>query len=306
MPGSTTRLQALLDAGEFVISAELTPPRHYDTTRLVETARMVAPHVDVVQINDNVLSQARMTNMVAGHLVIQEGLEPVLQFTLRHRNRIALQSDLLGFAALGIRNVIVLGGYPCSIGSDPEAIDATDMQSLEAIAAIHNLTTKGELFNGDAIAPAPNFYVGTIDFPSCSNGSDFEKVMDRLEAKINSGASFIQVQATFDPTTLDFWMAGVRARGLHKRAHIMAAIFPFSGAKRLEFLQKVPGLSIPDHLLARIRSKDSEAESLNITLEIIDGIRQIEGISGIHMRCIGAEDWVPRIVEAAGLRKVLV
>lgn len=233
----STRLETLLNAGEFVVSAELTPPRHYDTTHLMEAAKTIAPYVDVVQINDNLLSQARLSNLVVAHFLQQAGLEPVVQFTLRHRNRIALQSDLLGFAAFGIRNVIVLGGYPCSIGTDPDAKDASDIGSVDAIAAIHNLTTHGEMFNGDAIAPAPDFYVGTIDFP-CATPEDLDKSMARLTAKIDSGAKYIQVQAIFDLAPMERWMAEVRARGLHHRAHFIAAIFPFSGAKRLEFCKK--------------------------------------------------------------------
>jgi methylenetetrahydrofolate reductase (NADPH) len=304
MPVPFTRLETLLKAGEFVVSAELTPPRHYDTTKFMQTAHTVASHVDVVQINDNLLSQARLSNLVAAHLVQQAGLEPVVQFTLRHRNRIALQSDLLGLAALGIRNIIVLGGYPCAIGTDPDAKDASDISSVDAIAAIHKLTHQGELFNGDVIDPAPDFYVGTIDFP-CAD-QDLDKSMARLAAKIESGAQYIQVQAIFDLAPMQRWMAEVRSRGLHKKAHFIAAIFPFSGLKRLEFLQKIPGLTVPDALIQRIQDNDSDAESLKITQELIEGIRSIEGIRGLHMRSIGAEDWVTRIVQAAGLRQVLV
>lgn len=305
MPMVSARLETLLKAGEFIVSAELTPPRHYDTTPFVEAANLVAPYVDVVQINDNLLSQARLSNLVAAHLVQQVGLEPVIQFTLRHRNRIALQSDLLGFAALGVRNVMVLGGYPCTIGTDPDAKDASDLSSVEAIASITRLTREGQFFNGDPIDPAPDFFVGTIDFP-CVNPADLDSSMARLAAKIEAGARYIQVQAIFDLAPMQTWMAEVRARGLHERAHFIAAIFPFSGAKRLEFLQSIPGLSVPDDLLTRVRSADGEAESLQITLELVEGIRQIDGICGLHMRSIGAEDWVPRIVEAAGLRQLLV
>lgn len=306
MHRATTRLQTLLNAGEFVVSAEITPPRHHDPGKMLKVAEMLAPHVDVVQINDNLLSQARLNSMVAAHLIQQQvGVEPVLQFSLRHRNRIALQSDLLGCGALGVRNLIVLGGYPCTIGSDPHAKDASDIESTAAIAAIHDLSTEGKMFNGDVIEPAPDFFVGSIEIP-CDSPEALQKSIAKLTAKIDSGARYVQVQAIFDLGPLQRWMAEVRAHGLHKRAHFIAALFPFSGAKRLEFLQKIPGLSVPDHLIARIRSNDGDAQSLQITLELLEGIRAIEGVKGLHMRCIGAEDWVPRIVEAAGLRRVLV
>ncbi len=300
----STRLQTLLNAGEFIVSAELTPPRHYDSSKLLAAAQRMADFVDVVQINDNLLSQARLSNIVVAHQLAHIGLEPVLQFTLRHKNRIALQSDLLGLAALKLRNIIVLGGYPCTIGSDPEARDATDLGSVEAIAHLNALTYQGRLFNGDIIDPRPDFYVGTVDFP-CATAQDLNKSMERLTSKIENGAHYIQVQAVFDLEPMRLWMAEVRARGLHKRAHFIAAIFPFNSAKRLEFLQTIPGLVVPPMLLDEVhRSANQEQHSLEIMLELIHGIRAIEGIHGLHLRSIGSEDWVPRLVSAAGLRAI--
>ncbi|HEY9597518.1 MAG TPA: methylenetetrahydrofolate reductase, partial [Cyanophyceae cyanobacterium] len=156
------QLQLLLAAGHFVLSAELTPPRHYKIHSFIANAEKIAPYVDVIQVNDNAMAQARLSTLVAAQLLLRSNLEPVIQLTLRHRNRIALQSDLLGFAALGIRNIIVLGGYPCSIGSDPDAKDATDLSVNDTIAAIHRLTSRGQLFNGQIIAPPPGFYIGAI------------------------------------------------------------------------------------------------------------------------------------------------
>jgi methylenetetrahydrofolate reductase (NADPH) len=244
-----------------------------------------------------------LSNVVAAHFIRQAGLEPVVQLTLRHKNRIALQSDLLGLAALGIRNVMVLGGYPCSIGTDPDAKEANDMSSVEAIAAIHNMTTDGRMFNGDVITPAPDFYVGTIAFPGDSP-VDLEESMAQLEAKIYSGARYIQLQATFDLAPMQRWMEEVVDRGLHKRAHFIAAIFPFSSLKGIEFLQKIPGLSIPNEVFDRLSGRNSRSESLRITLDLIHGIRAIEGIRGLHMRSIRSGDCIPSIVESAGLRQI--
>ncbi len=294
----------LLGSDKFIVSAELTPPRHHDLTGFMNAAAIVSEYVDVVQINDHLLSRARLSNMVAGLHCKMAGMEPILQFTLRHRNRIALQGDLLGFANLGLNNVIILGGYPCAIGTDPTAVDATDLGSVEAIERITALTERGEMFNGDIIKPAPSFTVGTIDFP-CSPDR-MEESFARLEQKIAAGAKFIQVQAIFELGPMQTWMQEVVRRGLHKKARFIGAIFPFSGAERLHVLKEIPGLSIPDHLLHRIESQNSERESLAITLELIEGIRSMEGITGLHIRSIGAEDWVPRIITAAGLGEQLV
>lgn len=289
----------LLASDKFIVSAELTPPRHFDSTKFMEAADIVNEYVDVVQINDHLLSRARMSNMVAGYHCKMAGMEPILQFTLRHRNRIALQGDLLGFANLGLENIIILGGYPCAIGTDPTAVDATDLGSVEAIERICALTNEGRMFNDDIITPAPKFTVGTIDFPC--KPEKMEESFARLELKIAGGAKYIQVQAIFELGPMEMWMKEVVRRGLHKKARFLGAIFPFSGAERLHVLREIPGLSIPDDLLKRVESNNSQRESLAITLDLIDGIRSIEGISGIHIRSIGAEDWVPRIITAANL-----
>ncbi|WP_437797652.1 methylenetetrahydrofolate reductase [Sorangium sp. So ce693] len=297
-----SKMERLLSERQFLVSAELTPPRHYDLEKLLKHARNMAGCVDVVQINDHLLSQARCANMAVGHFVKQEGLEPVLQFSLRHKNKIALQGDLLGMAALGLSNIIVLGGYPCAIGSDPDAKEVSDVDSYAAIELTRRLTREGKLFNGDVVSPAPYFHVGTIDFPCAEQA--IPGAMDRLAAKIDAGASFIQVQAVFELAPMRRWMAAVVERRLHERAHFIAAIFPFAGVDRLSFLQKVPGLVVPEHLIERVRqSGDAEGESYRITLELVRGLSDIPGLSGIHMRSIGAEDWVPRLVDEAGLRR---
>lgn len=160
---ASCRLQTLLAAGHFVLSAELTPPRHHNMRPLLALANRLKADVDVIQINDNALAQARLSNLIAAQFIWHTGIEPIVQMTLRHRNRVALQSDLLGLAALAIRNVIVVGGYPCSMGSDPQAQDAQDMSTMEAIAAISNLTEHGRMFNGDKVMIKPEFFVGTLE-----------------------------------------------------------------------------------------------------------------------------------------------
>ncbi len=301
---SKPKFSELLASDKFITSAELTPPRHFDLTSFMEHARIINEYVDVVQINDHLLSRARMSNIIAGMNCKNAGMEPILQFTLRHKNKIALQGDLLAFANLGLENIIILGGYPCAIGTDPTAKDATDLGSVEAIERISDLTQHGKMFNGDIISPAPVFCVGTIDFPCTPD--KMEESFERLEKKIEAGAKYIQVQAVFELGPMELWMKEVVRRGLHKKARFIGAIFPFSGAERLHILKSIPGLSIPQHLLDRIESLDSEAESLAITLELIQGIKAMEGISGLHIRSIGAEDWVPRIIMAAGLAAEMV
>jgi methylenetetrahydrofolate reductase (NADPH) len=291
------KLQTLLAAGHFVVSAELTPPRHYNAHFFMARANQIKPHVDVVQVNDNALAQARLSNLVAAHLLQQAGLEAVVQFSLRHRNRIALQGDLLGLAALGIRNIIILSGYPCSMGSDPDAKDATDMDPVSAIAALNQLTQSGQLFNGDIIKPPPKFYVGTIASPQAKNIT-VEESVNCLAAKIEQGAKYVQLQAVLELEPLERWMAEVRARKLHHRAHFLASMYPFRSVRALECLTRLPGVTIPDPLMTRLsRSRDTQADCVEITLELAEGISRIEGIRGLHLRSQWLGDGVQQISE---------
>lgn len=287
------RFQTLLTAGHFVISAELTPPRHYQTGLLTTSVERIADYVDVVQINDNAMAQARLSSLVAAQVIQNSKLETVVQVTLRHRNRVALQSDLLGLAALGIQNIMILGGHPCSVGSDPDAKDVADLTASDAIAAVHRLTTQGELFNGQAITPPPPFYVGTIAIPTLSN---LEASLAQLTERIAQGAKYIQLQATFDLNTIEQWMAAVRARRLHQQAHFLAGFYPFSGLRTLQQLRQLPGVTVPESLVERLaRSPNQRTESLKANLELLAGMRAIEGIHGLHFRAIPVKSWLPQM-----------
>ncbi|MGG6265205.1 methylenetetrahydrofolate reductase [Leptolyngbya sp. AN03gr2] len=278
------KLQTLLTAGHFIISAELNPPRHYNIDTFIARAHQMKPHVDVIQVSDNALGQARLSSVVAAYFLQRIDIEPVVQFSLRHRNRIALQGDLLSLAALEIRNLIVLRGYPCSIGSDPDAKDATDLEPIAAIAAIHRLTETGQLFNGEAIRPAPDFYMGTIAAPQ--NQSSLDASIDDLETKINQGAKYIQLQAVFELESLEHWMTAVRDRKLHQRAHFLASMYPFRSLKALEHLAaRLPGMTVPTALMTRISaSRNTQAECMKTTIDLAQGISRIEGIRGLHLR----------------------
>lgn len=296
---STKILQDTLESGSFLLSCELTPPRHWDLTPMLRHIDTVIDFVDVVQLNDQLLAQTRCNTLLAADRVRDAGIEPVLQFSLRHKNRIAVQSDLLGIAAAGLRNALILGGYPVKIGTDPDAKDATDIGGIDAIAAASGMT-KGKFFNGDELENPPDLYIGTIEIP-CMTDDAIPASIEKLKAKIDAGAKYIQVQAIFDLLPMKRWMEAVVDAGLDKKAHFMAAVFPFSGAERLKFLQQVPGLCVPEDLVQRVSGENGNEESLKITLELVQGIREIKGISGLHVRSIGSEDWIPKIFTEAGL-----
>jgi methylenetetrahydrofolate reductase (NADPH) len=296
---ASCRLQTLLAAGHFVLSAELTPPRHHNMQPLMAIADRLKADLDVIQVNDNALAQARLSNLVAAQFIWHAGIEPIVQMTLRHRNRIALQSDLLGLAALGIRNLVVVGGYPCSLGSDPQAQDAQDMSTLEAIAAINNLTVEGRMFNGDKVMLNPEFFLGTVAFTEVKP-QDLAASLDNLEAKIDCGVKFVQLQATFDLESLQRWMAEAVKRDLHHKAHFLAAMYPFKSARELNLLSKLPGTNIPHWLLPRVSQHKSASFQFN--LELIAGIQAIEGIKGLHFRSVHSRNCIVQLVESARLR----
>jgi methylenetetrahydrofolate reductase (NADPH) len=296
---SSCRLQTLLTAGHFVLSAELTPPRHHNMRPLMAIAAKLKPDVDVIQINDNTLAQARLSNIVAAQFIWHAGLEPIVQMTLRHRNRVALQSDLLGLAALGIRNLVIISGYPCSMGTDPKARDAQDMSTIEAIAAINKLTTSGRMFNGDKVMLNPEFFIGTVAFPE-TEPKNMAAGLDNLEAKIDCGAKFVQLQATFDLEYLQRWMEEVVRRGLHHKASFLAGMYPFKSESELNLLRKLPNLNVPDWLVARI--SQHKAASFQFNLELIAGIQAIKGIEGLHFRSIYSHNCISQLVNSARLR----
>jgi methylenetetrahydrofolate reductase (NADPH) len=296
---ASCRLQTLLAAGHFVLSAELTPPRHHNMRPLMAIANRLKADVDVIQINDNALAQARLSNLVAAQFIWHAGIEPIVQMTLRHRNRIALQSDLLGLAALGIRNLIVVGGHPCSIGSDPQAQDAQDMSTKEAIAAINNLTMSGRMFNGDKVMLNPDFFLGTVAFTGVQP-KDLAASMDHLEAKIDCGAKFVQLQATFDLESLQRWMAEAVRRDLHRKAYFLAAMYPFKSAKELNLLSKLPGLDIPDWLFTKVSQHKSASFQFN--LQLMAEIQAIEGIKGVHFRSVHGRNCIVQLAKSARLQ----
>lgn len=299
---SSCCLQALLTAGHFVLSAELTPPRHHNMRPIMAIAHRLRDEVDVMQISDNALAQARLSNLIAAQFIWHAGIEPIVQMTLRHRNRIALQSDLLGLAALGIRNLVVVGGYPCSVGTDPEARDAQDISTIEAIAAINNMTTRGEMFNGDKVLSSPDFFVGTI----ASTEVEPKAIMaslDQLEAKIECGAKFVQLQATFDLESLQRWMGEAVRRGLHRKAHFLAAIYPFKSMSELNLLSKLPGSNVPDWLFTKI--SQGRSASFQFNLELIEGIQSTEGIKGLHFRSVHSRNCIGQLVESSRLRDIV-
>jgi methylenetetrahydrofolate reductase (NADPH) len=298
MAEEKSRLQSLFEAGHFVVTGEIGPPMGADTGHVYKAAEALKGVIDAANVTDNQTSILRMSSIAGALLAQQKGVEAVMQMTCRDRNRIAIQSDLLGAWALGLKNVLLLSGDHQSFGNDRQAKNVYDVDSVQIIKMIADLQNEGRFYNGKKVKGVPSFFIGTTANPFADPA---ELQMIRLQKKIRAGAKFVQTQAIYDVDKFERWMEKVRELGLHKQVYIEAGVTVNKSVKSIEATQKVPGMAIPDHLVDRMRkAPEPKEEGVAIVLEIIERIRKIEGVAGVHIMAIGWEEIVPEIVRRAG------
>lgn len=295
----SSHLQSLLSSGKFVICAEMEPPRSGSADDVRKKFPWFKHYVDAVNLTDNASSNVMMSSLVCSAIAVLEGIDPIYQLTCRDRNRLAIQSDLLGAAALGISNVLCLTGDHPILGTQPEAKPVYDLDSVQLIDLVNQIN-QGKLMNGEEIKNPPIFFVGGAANPFAT--PEPLQLM-KLEKKIAAGAKFIQTQAIFDLAKFKRWMKLVRERELHKRAYIIPGIMLVRSMKTIMFLQdRVSGISIPEGYMQRLKKAvDSKKEGMNLCLEHIAAMREIEGVAGVHIMPAKAESLLPSIVEQAGL-----
>jgi methylenetetrahydrofolate reductase (NADPH) len=293
-----SNLQKVLEAGHFSVTAEIGPPMSANADFVRKNAREMKGIIDGANVTDNQTAIVRMSSIAASYLISQEGVEPIVQMTCRDRNRIAIQSDLLGAYALGLRNLLCLSGDHQTFGNHPESKNVYDIDSIQLLKALKTLKEERVFMSGKPTKVPAEFFLGATANPF----ADPEELqLIRLHKKIEAGAQFIQTQAIYDVEKFERWMEKVRSAGLHKKTYILAGILVNKSLKSLEMTQKVAGMQVPDELLERMRKASScQEEGVNIALELIDKIKQIEGVSGIHIMAVGWESIVPTIVERAG------
>lgn len=304
---SGSRLERILASGQFAVTGELGPPKSADVEVIKTKAGYLKGVVDAVNITDNQTAIVRMSSIGAGLLALQCGLEPVIQMTCRDRNRLAMQSDFLGAYALGLRNLLCLSGDHQRFGNHPTAKNVYDMDSIQLIAMVKKMRDEARFASGDEIrntkkSPVvePRMFIGAAENPF---GDPFAFRVIRLAKKVKAGADFIQTQCIYDMDRFKKWMEGVRNRGLHEQVYILAGITPLKSVKMAEYMRdSVAGLTVPDALIERLRNaKDPKEEGEKIAIEQIHAIREIPGVSGIHIMAIEAEQSVAALVEKAGL-----
>lgn len=300
MAGEKSNLQNILESGGFSVTAEIGPPMSADAENVINKAHDLAGMVDAANVTDNQTAIVRMSSIAASYLIKSSGVEPVVQMTCRDRNRIAIQSDLLGAYALGLKNLLVLSGDHQSFGNHPQSKNVYDLDSIQLIEALRKLKEDGVFIGGSNCKFPAEFFLGA----SVNPFADPEELqMIRLRKKVKAGAQFVQTQAIYDVGKFEEWMEKARALGLHKETYILAGIVVNKSLKSLEMTGLVPGMSVPGELVERMREagkENCEKEGVNIALELIEKLRKIEGVSGIHIMAIGWEAIVPTLVERAG------
>ncbi len=309
---SESHLEKVFAAGHFAVTAELGPPKSADVEPIRKKAGFLKGKVDAVNITDNQTAIVRMSSIAAGVLAMQEGLEPVIQITCRDRNRIAIQSDVLGAYAMGLKNILALSGDHQKFGNHNTCKNVFDIDSIQLLQALKDMRDEKVFLNGEEIKNGkkdpivePKIFIGAAANPF---GDPFEFRVIRLAKKVAAGADFIQTQCIYDMDRFEEWMKQVRERELHKKVKIMAGITPLKSVGMAKYMRNnVAGLTVPDSYIKRLQDvadKDKKAvaeEGIRICIEQIKRFQQIEGIAGIHLMAIEWEHRVPEIMERAEL-----
>ena len=312
-PKSGGNLERVLAERRFAVTAELGPPRGCDAALVRKKAQLLKGWVDAANVTDNQAAVVRMSSIATGLLMIAEGLEPIVQMTCRDRNRLAMQSDLLGAAAHGVHNLLCLSGDHQSKGDHPGAKNVHDIDSIQLVSMVRGMRDESRYQNGkDIPGGGPRLFIGAAENPF----ADPVAIRPyRLRKKVLAGADFIQTQLIHDVPRFREFMKKVVDLGLHEKTAILAGVGPVKSPGMVRHLRlNVPGLSVPESIDARldeagrgIEDKQARAqawreEGKRICVETIQQIREIEGVAGVHIMAIEWEEAVPDIVKAAGLR----
>ena len=319
---SGSKLEKILRAGIFAVTAELGPPQSADVNVIREKAKLLKGNCDAVNLTDNQTAIVRMSSIAAGALVLQEGLEPVIQMVCRDRNRLAMQSDLMGAYAIGIRNLLCLTGDHQIFGNHPTAKNVYDLDSIQLLKMVSEMRDKKVFQCGDPIKGSePRFFLGAASAPFAG---PIEFRPHRLAKKVQAGANFIQSQLVYDIPAFKVFMEKVRQLGLHEKVYFLAGVGPLKSPAMAKYMKdSVPGILVPDELIARMtaagkpwagrkpdeltkedkkaRSEAYKQEGIKICVELIQQLHEIEGVAGVHIMAIEWEEAVKPIVEQSGL-----
>ena len=300
--GGESRLRQVLEAGHFAVTAELNAPDSADPKDVYANVAELGDVCDGINATDGSGANCHMSSVACCALMARAGYEPVLQMGCRDRNRIAIQGDLLGAAALDVRNVLCLTGDDVSAGDQPEARRVFDFDALHLLRTAQIMRDQGVLLSGRKLTTPPKFFLGAAANPFVPP-QDLRHL--RLAKKIEAGAQFIQTQYCYDVPVFEAFMRRARDMGLHEKVYLLVGVGPLRSERAAEFMRsRVPGVHIPDAVvdrLAKTPRKEKREEGIRICVEIIEEVKQIEGVHGVHIMAYRQEEAVPEIVERAGI-----
>jgi methylenetetrahydrofolate reductase (NADPH) len=297
-----SNLEKVLTSGAFAVTGECGPPRGADPEVIKKKGAFLKGYIDGVNVTDNQTSVVRMSSFSASLVLKEMGFDPIMQMVCRDRNRIAIQSDILGAAALGINNLLCLSGDHQSFGDHPAAKNVFDIDSIQLIQAVKTMRDEGKFISGEEVKGRPNIFIGCAENPFAD---PFEIRAMRLAKKAAAGAQFVQTQCVFNVEKFEKWMEMVRDLGVHEKVYILAGITPYKSIGMARYMKtSVPGMDVPDEHIERLKSVPKEKiaeEGVKICLEIIERVKAIKGVAGIHIMAIEWEQIVSEIVTAAKL-----
>ena len=295
-----SNLERVLEAGHFAVTAECGPPRGADGDKVLQKAELVKGNVDACNVTDNQTSVVRMSSVAGCMLVQQSGTEPLLQMVVRDRNRIALQSDLLGASALGVRNLLCLSGDHQKFGDDPQAKNVFDIDSIQLVGMVKKMRDEGKFLGGADLEGSPKMFIGAAANPFAD---PFEWRVYRLAKKINAGVDFIQTQCIYNMDKFREWVKQANDMGLTEKVYILAGVTPMKSVGMARYMKnKVPGMDVPDEIIKRLQDAgegQAAAEGIKMACEQIEEFKEMEGVAGVHLMAIEWEHMVPEIAERA-------
>ncbi len=299
-----SKLHETLLNGDFAVTGECGPPRGANKEVIDEKVKLLNGHVTAVNVTDNQTAIVRMSSIAASTHLVAAGLEPVMQMVVRDRNRIAIQSDIMGAYSLGIRNILCLSGDHQCFGSQPDARNVFDIDSVNLIRTVRDMRDTGKDMSGFDLDVAPQMFIGAAANPFAD---PFEYRVLRLGKKIDAGVDFIQTQCIYNMARFKEWIRRANEEGLTEKVYILGGVTPMKTAGMARYMNnKVAGMDVPEALIKRmdgVDKKDQAKEGIKICLETIEELKEMKGVHGVHIMAIEWEEVVGQIVEQAGLNK---
>jgi methylenetetrahydrofolate reductase (NADPH) len=297
-----SELERRLKAGEFVVTSEVAPPMTTATKKLIENIKLVKQYAAAINFTDCPSATPRMSSWACSTIAVQNGAEPVMQIAARDRTRVGLQAEVLGANALGVRNILCLSGDSMKMAPAPRGrMDIVDFDSVQMLWILRRMRDEGKYLDGRSMKFPPKYFLGAAASPYASEPK-FQAI--REHKKVNAGAQFFQTNLVYDPDGLEIWLNELAKRDIMDKVYILVGITPLKSLKVAHYMNnEVPGVTIPDRLIKRMEQAGdgAEEEGVQIALELIEVVKNKQGVNGIHLMAVGWEEIVPRIVTEAGL-----